>query len=115
MIRTVKKSDRPPRDPLTAGEISELREVLLRGLARREEVQALAEESRPLTIELDRRMHGRRAQMIDALRRMRAGTYGVCATCGDPISYHRLLIVPETSTCIACARPSLDPATRARR
>ena len=115
MIRTVKKTERPARDTLTAGEISELREALLRELARREEVQTLAEEPRPLTVELDRRMHGRRAQMIDALERLRAGTYGACATCGDPISYHRLLVVPETSTCIACARQSLDPSTHARR
>jgi RNA polymerase-binding transcription factor DksA len=102
MIDTVKKSKRPARDTLTAGEISELRDELLRELACREE--ALAEESRAPTIELDMWMHGRRAQIIDALKRMRAGTYGACATCGDPISYDRLLIVPETSMCIACAR-----------
>lgn len=102
MIGTVKKSKRSARDTLTAGEISELRDELLRELACREE--ALAEESRPLTIELDRWTHGRRAQIIDALKRMRAGTYGACASCGDPISYDRLLIVPEASMCIACAR-----------
>ena len=111
MIGTV-KSERPARDTLTAGEISELRDELLRELARREE--ALAKESRPLTVELDRWMHGRCAQIIDALTRMRARTYGACATCGDPISYDRLLIIPETSTCIACARHSVDPSTRAR-
>ncbi len=115
MIGTVKKSERPARNTPSAGEISELRDELLRELARREEVQASAEESGPLTIELGRWMHGRRAQIIDALKRMRAGTYGACATCGDPISYDRLLIVPETNTCIACARHSLDLSTRARR
>ena len=115
MIGSVKKSERPARNTLTAGQISELRHELLRELAYREEIQTLAEESRPQTIGLDRWMHGRCAQINDALKRMRAGTYGACATCGDPISYDRLLIIPETSTCIACIRHSVDPSTRARR
>jgi RNA polymerase-binding transcription factor DksA len=103
MIGMAKKSERPARVTLTPGEIGELRDELLRELARRDEAQALAEESRPLTIEFDRWMQDRRAQVVDALNRLRAGTYGRCATCGDPIPYGRLLVVPETSTCIAHA------------
>ena len=95
MIGTAKKSARRARKTLTAGEISELRDELLRELARRE--------------------GGQRAQVVDALKRMEAGTYGACATCGDLISNERLLIVPETSTCIACARHSRNPSTGVRR
>lgn len=46
LIGTVKKTKRPARNTPTAGEISELRDELLRELARREELQALAEDPR---------------------------------------------------------------------
>ena len=103
MIARAKRSERLARNTLSALQISGLRDELIQELARRDEAQALAEESRPLTIGFDRWMQGRRALIIDALNRMRAGTYGRCATCGVPIPYDRLLIIPETSTCIACA------------
>ena len=44
-----------------------------------------------------------RYQMLDAaLQRLEAGTYGVCVSCHNPISYGRLLVMPETTYCIAC-------------
>ncbi|USB34519.1 TraR/DksA C4-type zinc finger protein [Paenibacillus sp. YPG26] len=36
----------------------------------------------------------------DALQRMNEGSYGVCITCGQPISYDRLEAIPETTYCI---------------
>jgi DnaK suppressor protein len=39
-----------------------------------------------------------------ALRRLDDGTYGVCASCGDPIAPERLEAIPWTPICIDCAR-----------
>ena len=38
-----------------------------------------------------------------ALKRIDDGTFGVCEECGEDISDNRLLVLPETSTCIVCA------------
>lgn len=38
----------------------------------------------------------------NALRRIEQGTYGYCATCGTPIPYDRLCVVPETAYCVSC-------------
>lgn len=35
----------------------------------------------------------------DALERIDNGEYGICATCGKPISYERLSAIPETAYC----------------
>ncbi len=37
-----------------------------------------------------------------ALARMRAGTYGLCEECGNPISWERLEALPTATLCIAC-------------
>ncbi len=38
-----------------------------------------------------------------ALDRIEAGTYGICATCGDPIAEARLALLPDTQLCKTCA------------
>jgi DnaK suppressor protein len=38
-----------------------------------------------------------------ALRRLDAGSYGVCAACGQPIAADRLTARPTANTCITCA------------
>jgi DnaK suppressor protein len=43
------------------------------------------------------------AQIDAAIRRLAEGHYGVCATCGQPISPARLAARPATTTCMACA------------
>lgn len=45
----------------------------------------------------------RLAALDAALARVRAGGYGVCASCGAVIPAGRLLARPESTTCIACA------------
>lgn len=56
--------------------------------------------------ELQIRLHqsdGRLLRAIEeALDRIRQGTYGVCATCNEPISKARLEAVPWTHLCRAC-------------
>ncbi|WP_295014027.1 TraR/DksA C4-type zinc finger protein [uncultured Microbacterium sp.] len=42
-------------------------------------------------------------QVDDALTRMNAGTYGVCAVCGRPIPTARLEVRPFAEHCVACA------------
>lgn len=42
-------------------------------------------------------------QLDDALGRVDAGTYGVCAACGRPIPAARLEVRPFATYCVACA------------
>ncbi|MBP3977107.1 TraR/DksA C4-type zinc finger protein [Microbacterium sp. BLY] len=44
-----------------------------------------------------------RRQVEDALARMDAGTYGICAHCGRPIPPERLEVRPFAEYCVACA------------
>jgi len=44
-----------------------------------------------------------RAEVEEAIRRMDAGTYGVCVRCGDPIPPARLEARPMATMCVACA------------
>lgn len=39
----------------------------------------------------------------EALARLEAGTYGVCARCGAPIGDERLAALPATRRCVGCA------------
>lgn len=39
-----------------------------------------------------------------ALERIEAGTYGLCASCGEEIGAARLQVVPEATRCVNCAR-----------
>jgi RNA polymerase-binding protein DksA len=46
---------------------------------------------------------GRLLYHIDeALRRLRAGKYGICVECGKPITASRLKAVPHARMCIKC-------------
>jgi len=40
----------------------------------------------------------------DALRRLDAGTYGLCERCGQPISEARLEAMPTARRCLDCAK-----------
>ena len=50
---------------------------------------------------LDALVH-RSEEIREALRRLDAGTYGACASCGGPISAERLVARPEASFCLDC-------------
>jgi DnaK suppressor protein len=41
-------------------------------------------------------------EIIDALRRVDAGTYGRCVVCGDPVGFQRLQNSPTTRMCEGC-------------
>ena len=44
------------------------------------------------------------AQVEAALEKLDDGTYGACASCGQPIAPERLEAIPWTPVCIDCAR-----------
>ncbi|GAB4060547.1 TraR/DksA family transcriptional regulator [Catellatospora paridis] len=49
-----------------------------------------------------RSLQQRRDQLIEALTRLRDGTYGTCATCRQPILAERLLASPSATLCVRC-------------
>jgi len=52
---------------------------------------------------------GRLVYHIDeALRRIDDGTFGICHTCGKPISTERLKVVPHARYCIECKSAEED-------
>jgi DnaK suppressor protein len=109
---------------LTDDERAELRAELMRELARLERTMPTSRDAaRPvsldqtavgrlsrmdalqnqqMSVDLHSRNEARHAQIIDALARMDAGTYGSCSHCGQPIPYGRLLVFPEARACAAC-------------
>ena len=44
------------------------------------------------------------AEIDAALQRIEDGTFGICASCGQPIGAERLEAVPYTTQCIDCKR-----------
>jgi DnaK suppressor protein len=58
----------------------------------RSQVGALVDQARAHLAEVDA-----------ALERVEDGTYGVCASCGEPIAPARLEARPVARTCISCA------------
>lgn len=109
---------------LTPGELEQLTAALDRALRKLERSMRTTEEAlRPVKLDqsavgrlsridslqnqgLTRNLHEREqaklGQVITALQRIEAGTYGVCTECGAPIPFARLEVFPETPTCTAC-------------
>jgi len=52
---------------------------------------------------LARAAAGRVEEVDAALARLDAGTYGTCASCGEPIAPGRLEARPTARTCVTCA------------
>ena len=55
-----------------------------------------------LAIALETRVFDRHQMLDVALRRLEAGTYGVCVSCHNPIPYGRLVVMPEATYCVGC-------------
>lgn len=47
--------------------------------------------------------HSQLADLDEAIRRIEAGIYGRCESCGQPIAAQRLAARPAARTCIGCA------------
>lgn len=113
----------PPH--LSEEQIEALRREVLRQLARLERSMELTDEGlRP--VELDPGAVGRLSRidelqnqaltrnlrereeiqlggLLGALRRLEEGVYGLCVECGGEIPFDRLLVFPETATCVDCS------------
>lgn len=110
---------------LTDEQLEELRGELLRELEKLERSMEVTEEGlRP--VELDPGAVGRLSRidelqnqaltknlrereqlklgaLLQALRRLEEGDYGLCTECGGEIPFDRLLVFPETPTCVGCS------------
>jgi len=64
--------------------------------------QAAADTDRGIAVQIQN--HGRDvlAQIDLALKRIEAGTFGVCESCGDGIGEARMKVNPATTLCIDC-------------
>jgi RNA polymerase-binding protein DksA len=51
--------------------------------------------------------------VVEALRRLDHGTYGLCVRCEEPIAAARLDALPETPLCIDCASGAVELARSA--
>jgi RNA polymerase-binding transcription factor DksA len=70
-------------------------------------------EERERTFEARHRLVSRVNRLADAIERVRAGDYGICEVCGDPIAAGRLIAIPEAATCVACQDAAERRARRA--
>lgn len=61
----------------------------------REDAEIAGGELGDLTAELD--------GIVGALQRLDLGSYGVCASCGQPIPEARLEVMPYAVKCVGCA------------
>jgi DnaK suppressor protein len=59
-------------------------------------------QTQGLTAGLQAREQARLGQILEALKRLDAGTYGTCVVCGEPVSFERLMVFPEAPNCTAC-------------
>ena len=42
--------------------------------------------------------------VVGAIQRLDAGSYGICTACGEPIEPARLAALPEAAECVDCVR-----------
>ena len=114
-----------PPSHLTAEQLAEFRDELLRAVARLERSMRTTDEAaRPVTLDqtsvgrlsridaiqsqhlaqgAQERERQKLAFLTAALERIENGSYGVCTGCGEPIQPARLAFFPEVPTCVQCA------------
>jgi len=81
---------------LTDAQLEELKTELLTELRRLRAGSTLG------TPRHDVRTQSRIKLILEALKRVRAGVYGICLICRSPIALDRLAVIPETKTCVRC-------------
>lgn len=78
----------------------------------KEDSRAQLETERDLEFTLDARESAELDAVDAALKRIEAGSYGVCTDCGTDIPAARLHAAPETARCISC-QDKLEHSRRA--
>lgn len=64
--------------------------------------QAISLEGEEVAADLGNVHERALAQVVAALARLDAGSYGICARCGRPVAPARLVVMPEATLCVAC-------------
>lgn len=96
--RTIRKLERSMRTTEEALRPVKLDQSAVGRLSRIDSLQ-----NQGLTRNLQEREQAMLGQVISALQRMEAGSYGLCTECGSTIRFERLEVFPETPTCTACS------------
>lgn len=118
------------------GELEKYREILSRkveearrGISARNVAKAMARDNCPadegdlsqqsheewLFIQRNMLESNRLRELMDALRRIKEGVYGVCLSCEEPISRKRLDALPWARFCVSCQeRVTQDPEAETR-
>lgn len=81
-----------------ATEVVELDQTAVGRLSRMNSLQ-----SQSMAKNLKEREAVKLALLIDALKRIEQGTYGLCVECGGHVSFGRLSVLPESGECSGCA------------
>ncbi|MFT6157631.1 MAG: DnaK suppressor protein [Myxococcota bacterium] len=63
---------------------------------------AVTESNRDFTLRLADRERRLIGKVKHSLQRMHEGEYGVCESCGEPITFSRLMARPVAAQCIDC-------------
>ena len=71
------------------------------GLGRLSRMEAMQDQQ--MVLELRRRKKRQLSDVLNALKRIEQGNFGVCIFCGKEISLERLDAFPEVQTCVVCA------------
>lgn len=59
-------------------------------------------QNQALSEGLREREMARLSQILEAIDRLKAGTYGLCSACGREIPFERLFVFPEAPECASC-------------
>jgi RNA polymerase-binding transcription factor DksA len=99
--------------PPTPEQIAHLRRLLLKkGSEINDKLVAILNKKNPSMMDIiaakpgetpEERLRRFLKLVDDQIQRVRAGTYGTCATCGDGLPYAHLEQVPWIDTCQVCA------------
>lgn len=81
-----------------ASEVVELDQTAVGRLSRMNSLQ-----NQSMAKSLKEREAVKLALLVDALKRIEQGTYGLCLKCGGPVSFGRLSVFPESRECARCA------------
>lgn len=75
---------------------------------------AVSESNREWTLRLADRERKLLSKIKYALERMQNGEYGVCESCGSPITFKRLMARPVATLCIDCKTEAEQVESRKR-
>jgi len=74
-----------------------------RRITRRKELAAQGKAQSPLTTAYSDETLAQHRALVEAIRRVEAGTYGICLACQAPIEPERLEANPTATHCVECA------------